>query len=53
MRAPSRRILRSPHKTETLVRHETILYACKIKKTTNGSRSCACSEAGQAFQVVA
>src|SRR3954447_14213601 len=46
-------MLRSPHKTKMVVRRETILYACKIKKTTNGSRSCACSEARQAFQVVA
>jgi hypothetical protein len=32
---------------------ESIMYACKIKETANGSRSCACREARQAFQVVA
>ena len=32
---------------------ELFMYACKIKKTTNGSRRCACGEARQAFQVVA
>ncbi len=32
---------------------ESIMYACKIKETANGSRSCACGEARQAFQVVA
>ena len=36
-----------------LVRREIILYACKIKETTNGSRRGACREAWQAFQVIA
>jgi hypothetical protein len=32
---------------------ELLMYACKIEETANGSRRCACREAGQAFQVVA
>jgi len=32
---------------------ESIMYACKIKETANGSRRCACGEERQAFQVVA
>ena len=36
-----------------LVRHEIILYACKVEETTNGSWSCARGEARQAFQVIA
>ena len=32
---------------------ESIMYACKIKETANGSRSCARGQARQAFQVVA
>ena len=49
----SRWFLRSTHRTEMLVRREIILYACKIEETTNGSRSCACSKARKAFEVVA
>jgi len=36
-----------------LVRREIILYACKIKETTNGSRRCACGKARQEVEVVA
>jgi hypothetical protein len=36
-----------------VVRREIILYACKIKETTNGRRRCACSEARQEVKVVA
>ena len=32
---------------------EILLYACKIKETTDGCWRCACSEARQAFEVVA
>jgi hypothetical protein len=32
---------------------ELFMYACKVKETANGSRSCACGEARQAFEVVA
>jgi hypothetical protein len=32
---------------------ESIVYACEIKETTDGGWRCACSKAGQAFQVVA
>jgi hypothetical protein len=45
--------LRSFHRTETLIRSEIILYACKIKETANGRRRCACGEARQEVEVVA
>lgn len=44
---------RAASQTVLVSARESIMYACKIKETANGSRSCACGEARQAFEVVA
>ena len=46
-------VRRAASQTVLVSARESIMYACKIKETANGSRSCACSETRQAFQVVA
>ena len=44
---------RAASQTVLVSARESIMYACKIKETANGSRRCACGEARQAFQGVA
>ena len=41
------------NESNSRLRGESIVYACKIKEAANGSRRRACGEAREAFQVVA